>query len=116
MDNVGRIVFGVRPGVIKTVSSAGTYRDGAWHQAVATLDGSGMTLNVDGQKVAGDPSVTGGENFTGYWRLGGDNLASWPIAPSSGYFDGTLDEVAVYPTALSANAVSRHYAASWRAP
>ncbi|MBE7188961.1 PKD domain-containing protein, partial [Jatrophihabitans endophyticus] len=40
------------------------------------------------------------------------NLNGWPSQPSSNYFAGTIDEAAVYPTALSAAQVTAHYNAS----
>ncbi len=38
-----------------------------------------------------------------YWRIGGDNLGGWPTQPASSYFDGTIDDVAIYPTVLTAD-------------
>ena len=45
----------------------------------------------------------------GYWRVGGDNLAGRASRPSSDYFKGSLDEVAVYPRALSLGEVQSHF-------
>jgi Concanavalin A-like lectin/glucanases superfamily/PKD domain len=110
MDNSGHIWFGVYPGQVKTVESPNTYNDGQWHQVVATLDSAaGMVLYVDGHQVGSDPSTTSAQAYTGYWHLGGDTLNGWSSQPSSQDFNGTIDEAAVYPTALSANQVSRHY-------
>ncbi|MEU8345383.1 PKD domain-containing protein [Actinomadura meyerae] len=110
MTNNGRVVFGVYPGATKTVESAAGLNNGQWHHVVGTLSGSdGMKLYVDGAQVAADPSVTGAQSYAGYWRVGGDNLSGWPSAPSSGYLNGTLDEVAVYPSALTAAQVTRHH-------
>ena len=52
--------------------------------------------------------------YTGFWRLGGDNLAGWPNTGSSQYFAGTIDDAAVYPTALSLAQVRDHYIKSGR--
>ena len=54
-------------------------------------------------------TATTNQHLTGFWRIGGDNLGHWPGAPTSAYFKGSIDEVAVYPTALSASAVHKHY-------
>ena len=110
MDNSGHIYFGVYPGSAQVVSSSNTYNDGSWHYIVATLDqNTGMTLYVDGKRVASNASVTSAQSYTGYWRIGGDTLGSWPSAPSSSYFSGTIGDVAIYPTALTLAQVQDHY-------
>mgnify|MGYP000394769130 CR=1 FL=1 len=110
MQNNGRLTFGVRPGVIRTISSPGSYNDGRWHHVVATQGADGISLYVDGTRVAQNTAVTTAQTYSGYWRIGGDNLSSWPSAPSSAYFRGAIDEVAVYSSALSSSQVSTHYA------
>ncbi len=111
MTNSGKIVFGVYPNTVEIVTSPQSYNDNTWHQAVASLSGAGMRLYVDGGLVASDPSVTTAENYSGYWRVGYDNVNSWTTQPSSFFFAGTLDEVAVYTTALTAVDVSAMYLA-----
>jgi FOG: PKD repeat len=96
------------------VSSSGTYNDGNWHYIVATLGSNGMNLYIDGKRVGSDPSTTTAQSYTGYWRVGGDNLNGWPNQPSSSFFNGTIDDVAIYPTALTANQVVAHYVDSGR--
>ncbi|WP_082413589.1 LamG-like jellyroll fold domain-containing protein [Arthrobacter sp. Edens01] len=109
MTNAGNLIFGTWTGQARTVTSPGTYNDGAWHHAVATQGPGGTALYVDGERVAAS-NVTGNEAMTGSWRIGGDNLStSWPQMPTSRYFKGSIDEFAVYPTALSAESVQAHY-------
>lgn len=110
MLNNGRLSFGVYAGAAKTVTSGSAYNNGAWHHLVATEGPAGMVLYVDGNVAATDSTVTGAQLFSGYWRVGGDNLAGWPSRPSSDYFNGSLDNFAVYNTALTASQVSSHYA------
>ncbi|GAA1856074.1 PKD domain-containing protein [Microbacterium koreense] len=110
MRNDGRLNFGTYPGTTKTISSAESYNDGEWHHVVATQSAEGMVLYVDGDVVATDATVTTAQAYSGYWRIGGDNLNGWPNSPSSNWFDGDIDEVAVYPTALAAGRVATHYA------
>jgi hypothetical protein len=50
--------------------------------------------------------------YNGYWRLGGGNLTGWLNAGGTTALAASFDEVAVYPTALSAAQVSAHYAAA----
>jgi signal peptidase I len=110
MTNAGKIIFGVQPSTMKTITSPKAYNDGAWHHTVATLSSGGMKLYVDGDLVASDTSVTTGRSITsGYVRIAYDNLDGWNSAPTSRYFAGTLDDAAVYMTALSANQVDAQY-------
>ena len=104
MQNDGRLVFGTYTGVTNVITTPAAYNDGKWHSVVATQSVDGMVLYVDGQQVGTNPQ-TGAQNYTGYWRIGGDT--TW--GSTSPYFAGTLDEVAVYPAALTAAQVSRHY-------
>lgn len=109
MDGAGRVWFGLYPGGVRTVNSSASYNDGAWHHIVATLGSGGMSLYVDGARVASRTDVTSGRNTSGYWRIGGDSLRSWTSRPSSDYFSGTIAQAAVYPSALSASVIQSHY-------
>ena len=64
---------------------------------VGTLGPDGMTLYVDGVKVATDPTTTSAQSYSGYWRIGGDNLDGWTNQPTSRNFNGTIDEVVDLP-------------------
>jgi PKD repeat protein len=105
MDAQGRVLFGVRNGTNRTVSSTAALNDGRWHHVVGTLGRAGMSLYVDGRLVATDPAVVSASAFTGYWRIGGDK--SW--ATGLDWFAGQVDEVAVYPTVLPAATVAEHH-------
>ena len=108
MRNDGRLMFGTHPGIVRTVTSPNAYRDGNWHHMVASQGWDGMKLFVDGQLVGALPDNTS-QAYNGYWRVGGDNLASWPNRPSSDYFAGQIDEAAVYNRVLTSQEVSEHY-------
>src|SRR5690606_7505145 len=56
-----------------------------------------------------DPGTINGQNYWGYWRIGGDT--SWSGNP---YLNGKIDEVAVYPQVLSQAQILNHYALSGR--
>jgi hypothetical protein len=71
-----------------------------------------MKLYVDGELVASDSGVTSGQSMTGYVKIGSDTLTGWPSAPTSRYFGGSLDDVAHYSSALSANTIAQQYAAA----
>jgi hypothetical protein len=51
------------------------------------------------------------QNYNGHWRFGEDNLNNWPYQPASHYFQGQIDEVAIFDTALSSNNVAAIYGA-----
>jgi signal peptidase I len=111
MTDSGQLEFGVYSSGTHTVTSPLSYNDGVWHQVVATLSAAGLKLYVDGSQVAADSSTTTGESDTGYWRIGYDNLSGWPDAPTSYYFQGTIDDAAAYSAALSATQVAASYSA-----
>jgi PKD repeat protein len=110
IDSGGRLTFGVYTGSINTLRSPARVDDGSWHHVVATLSTGGMQLFVDGVRVGNRTDVTSGQSFNGYWRIGADNLSSWPNRPQgSDRFSGSIDDVAIYPTALSTATVLDHY-------
>jgi hypothetical protein len=111
MNNAGNIYFGVYYFfTARTINSPLTYNDNNWHQVTATLSStSGITLYIDGIQVAANASYTSGEGTTGYWKIGYDNTGGWPSAPSSYYFNGSLDDILIYHTPLSAAQVTTVY-------
>jgi large repetitive protein len=93
--------------VVKCASGSNLVDDGAWHQAVATLSppsspGGGtatLTLYLDGQQVGTvqvNTSATTGSGYVTY------------IGPG---FTGSLADVSIYPSTLTADQVSAHYTA-----
>lgn len=76
---------------------------GVWYHVVATYDGTRVKMYVDGQLSAeGTP--------TGYVPGASGGFAIGGRADSSFYWNGAADEVAIYPSALSAADVAAHYA------
>lgn len=114
MDNAGHIYFGVYTGSTDTLRTAGTYNDGQWHQIAASLGANGMVLYVDGKRVGQRGDVIQGQPYSGYWRIGGDSISSWPGGPSSDYFRGAIDEVSIYPSIISLQQVQKHFTDSGR--
>jgi PKD repeat protein len=112
MTNTGSLIFGVYPTTYRYLSSPAGYNNGQWHHVVGSLSASGMDLFVDGRRVARDTSTAGAELYSGYWRVGGDNLTNWPGTVTKAAFTGSLADVAVYPTALSLAQAKAHYAAA----
>jgi PKD repeat protein len=111
IGNDGRVRFGVFYGSNRIVQSGSSIVDGQWHHVVGTLGGGAMRLYVDGVEVDSLTDVPMARTYTGYWRVGGDNLSGWANRPSSDYFNGTIDEPAVYPRALTAAEVAQNFVA-----
>ena len=115
MKTNGQLIFGVWEGFAAVVTSPSSYNNNAWHHVVATIDSTnGMALYVDGSLVASHPVDSNGnygfaQQYSGYWRVGGDNLSGWP-GPTGSYFSGSIDDVAIYPFALSAAQAADHFA------
>ncbi|MFC4628803.1 LamG-like jellyroll fold domain-containing protein [Promicromonospora alba] len=111
VDAGGRLSFGVNSGSRLTLRSPARVDNGAWHHVVGTLGSNGMQLFVDGVRVANRADITSGQAYNGYWRIGADTLSGWPNRSLLGgdRYTGAIDDVAVYPTVLSAAAVQDHY-------
>jgi hypothetical protein len=124
MDGNGHLWFGVwitASGTAKTITAATDYADNTWHMAVATMGAGGMRLYVDGVQQASDPNTVS-ETFAnpGYWRFGCGNLSGWgaagtwtganaPTTQANVAFQGSLDEVAIYHTQLTAAQIAFLY-------
>ncbi len=109
MTNSGQIYFGTYNTSVETVNSTASYNDGNWHDVTATLSSAGQFLYIDGQLVASNASNTTDQGFSGYWRIGYDNLTSWPSIPTSFFFNGNIDDVRVYSRVLSSAEVTALY-------
>jgi hypothetical protein len=103
----GRVVGGVG-GASDTsvVSAVGGYNDGAWHHAVLTRTraSGALALYVDGLAAGTATGSTVALDWPATLVLG-------RVATTSGFFAGSLDEVAVYSTALSSTTAAAHSAA-----
>ena len=83
--------------------------DGNWHHAVATFSAGAIKVYVDG-------SLAGSGTLSGTWKANPSRDLTLATALGSGAtgnssFVGSLDNVAIYGTALSSTRVSAHYAA-----
>ena len=58
-------------------------------------------LYIDNSLAGHDYSVTSAQNFTGYWRIGYDNLALWPDEPRSRFIAGLIDDIRIYNRPLA---------------
>jgi signal peptidase I len=108
MTNAGKLVFGIYDGSYVAVTSPLSYNDNRWHLVAATFSPtSGMRLYVDSALI-GSATAGAAENYTGYWRIGYDVIhAAWPGAPQTGWFAGSMANVSIYTTVLSATQVAQ---------
>jgi len=84
--------------------TTGDWNDGSWHHWVAVRDGSTLTLFKDGSQVDQVTSVS-----TGTFSLDTSTIAALDRNGIESFGDGTIDEVAIYDTALTSTQVLDHY-------
>lgn len=108
MRNDGKVSFGVWSGSASLVTSGAALNDGKWHHLVATMVPGRTELFVDGVSQ-GTKAPAAAQAYGGYWRVGADSLAGWPLTPTSAAMRGSIDEAAVYPVQLTAADVQSHY-------
>jgi trimeric autotransporter adhesin len=105
IDTTGKIRF-VRNGVgVMCTSTAGFTDTTTWHHVVCTKTGSTVKQYLDGADVTGSVSNQTLGNVTGLIYIGCTSALSFPTQSS-------LDEIAIYGTALSSARVSAHFAAA----
>jgi hypothetical protein len=112
VDSSGRLAFGMYDDTRArhVVHSTVRVDDDQWHHGVATFGSGGMRLYLDGVQVYADPVVRPTFDYDGAWQVGGDRLTGWPANPSSSWYAGTVDEMAVYLRELDASTVAQHHA------
>ncbi|MEZ5310115.1 MAG: PKD domain-containing protein [Microthrixaceae bacterium] len=89
------------------ITTAGSYNDDTWHHVVATQGIDGMKLYVDGA-LASSGSRVKGDVYTGYWRIGGDNVNG---LSTSNNFNGVIDEAVVHDRVLTGSDIIATYLA-----
>jgi len=80
-------------------------QNGAWTHLVGTHDGETKRFYVDGVEVGSNTSVFG-PNDQSVLRIGGGASEG----PGSFFFQGGIDEVAIYDTVLAPDRILTHYA------
>ncbi len=112
VDGAGFLRFGIwnnftgaAPAGANTIRSDAPVTGGLHHIA-ATLGAGGMRMYVDGTLQAQTNAVItqGRTGYTGYWRVGWDALpVTWPgVTVAGGVLTGTIDEVAIWHSQLTA--------------
>jgi len=99
--------FGQDAGHNKEFALPAAANNGAWHHTVITYNGSSLTLYLDGVAVGTQAATR--DTVIDEW---GFTIGAVPSTFSSGggaYFDGSIDEVAIYSTVLTPGTVTDHY-------
>jgi len=115
MRTDGRVVYMGGASTTKLLLSPTALNNGTWHHLLVTvvLAGSNETtaMYVDGVLVASGNTSKAATVYSGWWRVGFGKVPTGTGYPATGNFTGSVDDVAVYATALSATRVAAHYAA-----
>jgi hypothetical protein len=88
-------------GYDRNVRGGSTLPVGTWTHLAATYDRVALRLYVNGIQVASLPTSGGIDTSTGLLRIGGNG--TWPTE----FFNGVIDEVRVYSSALSAAEIQK---------
>jgi hypothetical protein len=89
-----------------TISYGPTIAIGQWYHVAATYDGAELTLYVNGAFASATADARAAIGTTDPFYVGCGETVK--------FFDGTIDEVAIYGTALSAARINAHFHASGR--
>ena len=108
LDNNGRVNFSVMTDQRFTARSSATVNNGQWHHVVGTYADGRLSVYVDGVLSGQTNNVPAPRQLLGYWRLGADNTVGLANRPSNQSIVGSVDEVAVYPTALPLARIQAH--------
>lgn len=105
----GKINFGFRnsanSGYVERITDSAVVSTGSWQHIVATNNGSEIVLYLNGAAIA--------SSLLGSMSNALTNTETLNISTGVGLrlFQGSIDEIAIYNTALSAERIAAHYAA-----
>ncbi|WP_052573789.1 LamG-like jellyroll fold domain-containing protein [Haloferula sp. BvORR071] len=95
-----RAAFGIG-GPDTTITSTVAINNGVWHHLAATYELNGaMKLYVDGVQRASATGPTGARTAPANFNIGS-------VGGAGGFFNGSIDEVRIYDTALSSTEITR---------
>lgn len=104
--NGGEVRFLIRESATNLIDLKQTgVNDGQWHHLAVTQDGTTATLFIDGAEIASVADGSWFDTITGadeLW-LGSD---IFPATAPPGTFDGLLDDIAIFDTALTSTQLS----------
>lgn len=106
IDPAGKLDWGIYNGTTDELTSPSVVDTGSWVFAAASVGSAGTALYVNGTKVAFATGVTSSQSYSGWWSAGYAYLTLWPDIPASYYFAGSLAQLAVVPSQLTAAQVT----------
>jgi RHS repeat-associated protein len=112
VDTAGKLRGNFWQGTVGTIVSTASVNDGKWHHVALVGAGTNTLLYLDGalvgQRAGTINQVSMTVNYVGF----GYNNSAWPSL-TNGWtsFSGTIDDVSVTRSALSATRIAAHYAA-----
>ena len=101
-------VFSLSANAFNNSNSINRINDTSWHHVAVTYDGTNITLYLDGVNISskGAPAsllASSADLIIGAATSSGTNNTT------SSWFNGTIDEVAVWNRSLTANEIANHY-------
>jgi hypothetical protein len=99
---VFRTYNGVNQTFVVGITGGGTPVPGTWYHLAAVWDGTNVTLYVNGASVGQQAMASYAPNVGGPFSIGAR-------ADGAFWFPGSVDEAALYPTALAASDIQAHY-------
>ena len=86
-------------------ATTNTYNNNQWHHVVALNDGTTTRLYVDGTLELSTSETFAAATSNCPFAIGSQAYGS----PADAYFNGTIDEVAIYDRTLTATEIKNHY-------
>ncbi|HEX7661183.1 MAG TPA: LamG-like jellyroll fold domain-containing protein, partial [Pseudonocardiaceae bacterium] len=115
VGNDGKLYGHYWNGNVGGMASPARVNDGAWHHVVLSGAGSTQTMYLDGVQIGTAAGAIGNVDPLNFVGAGVFNNRGWAAAPSGNvwnYFNGSISDVAIYHSALTADQVSQHYLAA----
>lgn len=104
----GRLSYGWSSSTSRQVESIASYNDATWHHVVVVATGAAASMYVDGALVS-TGTTDAPLAYTGWWRVGFGSMPNGNFPNAA--LNADVDNVAVYPRALTPAQVLAHYQA-----
>jgi hypothetical protein len=105
-------LYNTASGHYLTATTIQEIADDQWHHVVGTIEGTTLSIYIDGQLAASSSSISGTRQTSSAYAYAIGTL--WMNSPSV-FFDGIIDEVMVTGTAISAQKAKDIYETGKRA-
>jgi hypothetical protein len=110
VDSAGKLVWAVYDGAYDELTSTAAVNTGSWVFVAASVGAAGTALYVNGTRVAFSTTVTAARNYSGWWTMAYEHLSGWSSElPTSDYFNGSIAQLAIVPSQLTATQVTTLY-------